>query len=149
DLSAAEHARERYREIMRGLRTCRLPLRGLESRYMRNGRDEPITPAGYRHDIAIARLAVAECPAQRGHMDAKIALLDEGVRPDAGDKVVLADHAARTLDQNLQEFERSATQSEGLSAFKQEVPRRKQAERAKRDDTIGRRPQRVRHFNPA
>src|SRR5262249_44277561 len=55
-------------------------------------------------------------------MDAKIALLDDGVGPHPGDKILLADQRAGTLDKDLQDLKRPAAQSQGLLALEQKLP---------------------------
>ena len=66
----------------------------------RDRRDEAVAPAGNGRDVAVAPLAIAERSAQRRHMDPKIAFLDEGVGPDPGDQVFLADQLTGALHQH-------------------------------------------------
>ena len=51
------------------------------------GRHEAITAAGIGDDVAVAVLTVAQRPSQQGDVDAQIGLIDERVRPDAGDQL--------------------------------------------------------------
>jgi hypothetical protein len=147
DGGASNHACERDGEVVRELRWSGRRGRGLWPRQRRDRRDEAIAAAGNGRYVAIARLAIAEGPAQRGHMDAEIAFLDEGVGPDAGDQLVLADQLTGALDQDGEDVERAATESQRLFAFEQELLRRKQAEGTERDRVIKRGLRLIRHLN--
>jgi hypothetical protein len=59
----------------------------------------------------------AQSPAQRADLEFEIALLDNGVGPDAGDQIVFADHLAQVLDQSDQNVQGAAAKPNGLFAF--------------------------------
>src|SRR3954453_1005968 len=107
---------------------------------------EAVAAAGDGGQEAVAVLAVTQRLAERGDVDPEVALLDEGVGPDAGDKLVLADDLARPLDQGDQDVQRPAAERHRLVALEQELPRREQPERPERHARPdGRRPVPVVH----
>ena len=81
----------------------------------------------------MAALAVAEGAAQGADLNLQIRFFDEGLRPDAGDQFLLADHLAGAFDQSGQNVEGAAAEPHRLVALEQEPLRRKEPERAKRD----------------
>src|SRR5258708_21516739 len=84
-------------------------------------------------DVTIAALAVAECSAQGTDLDLQVGLLDEGLRPDARDQFVLADHVAGALDQKDENVEGAAAEPHLSVALKQKPLLGKEQELAKRD----------------
>jgi hypothetical protein len=97
----------------------RLRHRCFRRSLLRDRRDEAIASAGNGDDIAIAALAVTEGAAQRGHMDAKIAFLDEDVGPHAANQFLLADDRAGLVDKDRENVERACADAERLFAVEQ------------------------------
>src|ERR1700676_2965236 len=56
-----------------------------------NGADERVAPSLDVCDVAVAKLAVTKCLADRGHVDPEAPLLDGYVRPDVIDELLLRD----------------------------------------------------------
>jgi hypothetical protein len=92
-------------------------------------------------------LAVAERPPQGGHVDPKIALLNKGARPDARNENFFADQRTGVFDKHFQDFKGPAAKPQRLFAFQQELPRRRQAKRAKCESTGGRWARSIQHLN--
>jgi hypothetical protein len=133
DIGAADQSRQLGRQVVRvfccgGLRR-RLPWAVRE----RDRRDEAVAASGNIDQIPVA---AAQRPAQRADLKFEIALLDKGVRPDAGHQLVLADHLARVLDQGDQNIQGAAAETNGLVALEQQPSIREKAEGAKRDCSL-------------
>ncbi len=94
-------------------------------------RYEGVAPAGHIHDVAAAKLAVTQRPAQPGDVDPKVALLDERIRPHAGDQVILADDLPGSTDQGNEDVQGASADRDLLFALEQELLRRQQTEWAK------------------
>src|SRR6202051_4759746 len=62
-----------------------------------NGADERVAPSLDVCDVAVAKLAVTKCLADRGHVDPEAPLLDGYVRPDVIDELLLRDHLTRAV----------------------------------------------------
>src|SRR6266852_1131267 len=70
-----------------------------------NVADERVAPSLDVCDVAVAKLAVTKCLADRGHVDPDAPFLDGHVRPDVIDQFLLCDHLTRSpgkVDQNVQ-----------------------------------------------
>ena len=93
--------------------------------------NKSVAPSGIGRDIPNATLAVAEHPAQRRHLDLKITFIDVGMRPDAGDQLILGDELARPIEQCNEGIEGAAAQANGLARVQQKPLCRQQAEGAK------------------
>src|ERR1700755_2067032 len=74
---------------------CILPCRIARERDDRG--DECVAPSLDVCDVAISKLAVTKCLADRGHVDAEAPLLDGHVRPDVVDQLSLSDYRTRSL----------------------------------------------------
>src|ERR1700730_10581364 len=71
-----------------------------------DGADERVAPSFCVCDVAVAKLAVAKCLADGGHVDPESPLLDRYVRPDVIDEFLLRDDLTRTLDKIVQNIQR-------------------------------------------
>src|SRR3984893_506932 len=91
-----------------------------------HGADERIAPSLDVCDVAIAKLAVTKCLADRGHVDPEASLLHGHVRPNVIDEVLLCDHLTRTLGKVDQDVERPAAKGQHHTlAPKRPLPARK------------------------
>jgi hypothetical protein len=81
-------------------------------------------------------LTVAKGAAERGDVDAQIPVFDERIRPDPADKFVLADDIAGSLDQDNQQFKRTASDADLIVAAQQQTLGRQQPEWTEGDRTI-------------
>lgn len=99
--------------------------RGLRKR---DRRHEAIPSPGDGSQVPVAATSVTERSTQRGDLNLEIALLDEGMGPDAGHEVALADQLAGALDQRDQDVQGAAAQTHGLAGFQQESPCREEIE---------------------
>src|SRR6185295_13954731 len=131
-LLAADDPRHRERQVvLRGReRRSRPGPRWLLDAYRR---DEIVAPTDNGGDVTMAALTVAERSAQGTDLDLQVGLFDEGLRPDARDQFVLADHLAGALDQKGQNVEGAAAEPHRPIALKQKPLVGKEQERAKRD----------------
>src|SRR5712671_4913903 len=77
-----------------------------------NGADERVAPSLDVCDVAVAKLAVTKCLADRGHVDSEAPLLDRYVRPDMIDQLLLCDHLTRTLGKADQDVEGPAAKGQ-------------------------------------
>ena len=75
-------------------------------------RDKAVTTLRHVDDIALALLAIAQRPAQRGDVHPQVDLFDHTVRPHAGDQLLLADDATGVFDQHLQNIEGAAAHAQ-------------------------------------
>jgi hypothetical protein len=94
-------------------------------------RNKSVAPPGIGRDIPSGTFAVAEHSAQRCHLDLKITLVDVGMRPDAGDQLILCDDLAGPIEQCNEDIEGAAAQANGIARVQQEPLCRQQAEGAK------------------
>lgn len=69
--------------------------------------NEAVATLRHIDDVALAVLTVTERPAQGGNVDAKIDLFDHRSGPDPCNQLFLSDHSACTLDQHLQNVQRT------------------------------------------
>src|SRR3984893_15517059 len=70
-----------------------------------NGADERVAPPLDVCDVSVAKLAITKCLADRGHVDSEASLLNDYVRPDVIDEILLRDDltwAVGKIDQNIQ-----------------------------------------------
>jgi hypothetical protein len=58
---------------------------------------------------------VAEDPAKRSHVDAKIGLLDERVWPDPSDQFILCDQRTGAFGEDLQDLDHTTARRSGFS----------------------------------
>src|SRR4030095_893730 len=86
----------------------------------RQGSNERIAPAGRVDDVSDAVLTVAEHLPQRRDVDAQVALLDIGVRPDQTHQLAVAEPLAAALTQRDEDFHRPAPQAQRLVGLKQD-----------------------------
>src|SRR5205814_7307369 len=82
-------------------------------------RNKAITVSGDILDIAKAVTVLPEYLAQRGDMNPQRAFLDNSLRPDAPDQLILADDRAGTLHQANEDLARTAAQSHRSIAAQQ------------------------------
>ena len=92
--------------------------------------DKGVAAAGVVGDIASARSAIPKRVPQRRDMDAQGAVIDDRIRPGAGDQLFLGDHFAGVLDQCDQNIERTTAEAQRLPVVKQHSLRRDQPERS-------------------
>ena len=71
-------------------------------------RSETIAASGNIGQEAAPRLTIAQGPAKPGYVYSERILVDEGVRPDARDELLLADDLTSLFDQCRQDVERTA-----------------------------------------
>src|SRR5271165_6262351 len=82
--------------------------------------DKSVAPSRSGREIPGATLAVAERSAQRRNLDLEITFLDVGMRPDAGDQVILGNELARPIEQCKEDIEGAAAQANGLARVQQQ-----------------------------
>ena len=87
---------------------------------MRERGDEAIAAAWYVDDITGRFAGIAECLAQRRDVEAKTALVDIDVGPDALDQLSLVDDFAGALGQEDENIERTAADMKRRSVLLQE-----------------------------
>jgi len=80
---------------------------------------EAIAPTGNIGDITLSCLSVAEGSAKRRDVNPEISLLNESVRPHAGDQLVLADKFVWTLGQSDQDIQRTASEADRLTILQE------------------------------
>ena len=97
-----------------------------------NRSDEAIAASGDGGDISTAEPAFAERPSEGRDLDLEIALLDNGVGPDAGCQFVLADQLAWALDQCAQDFQGTTAEPNGRLTLQQQLSCGQKAERTER-----------------
>ena len=71
----------------------------------RDGADERVAPPLDVCDVSVAKLAITKCLADRGHVDSEASLLNDYLRPDVIDEILLRDDltwAVGKIDQNIQ-----------------------------------------------
>jgi hypothetical protein len=95
-----------------------------------DGGHEAIAPAADRRYVTIAGTALSERPPQCSDQDLEITLRHAGVRPNADDQFVLADHFASMLNEHLQELQASCTEIDRLLTLNQKLLFWNQSERA-------------------
>src|SRR5438552_835692 len=66
----------------------------LQPGFVRDGRNELVTPAGHGRNIAVVPERLAERLAESRNVLIEIVLLDDSVRPQCGHKFVLGDNPA-------------------------------------------------------
>jgi len=93
-------------------------------------RDEGVTDAHLRADVAGTLLAIAENSPQAGHVKAQAAFFHDHIRPDSVDQFALGQHPARTLEQRNQQVQRPSTDLDGSTVAGQQPLARRHAERA-------------------
>jgi hypothetical protein len=102
------------------------------------GGDEPVAAPWDILDVAQAALPVAERPAQGRDVDAQVALLDENVRPNLGDDLLLGHELARPLDEGDEDGEGAAAERDGLAGLEQREATGEEAIRAERNRPLDR-----------
>ena len=105
-----------------------------------------VPPPRNIRQVSASRLAVAQRPSKPSHLDFDAALVDKNVGPDAGHELALADQFARAVDKSDQYLKRPAAKPNRRLTFQQQLLRRKEAERAERNRTLGRGDSSVGHF---
>jgi len=80
---------------------------------------ETIAPTGNIGDVTLSCLSVAEGPAKRRDVNPEVSLLDESVRPHAGDQLLLADKFVWTLGQSDQYVQRTASEADQLTILQE------------------------------
>jgi len=76
-----------------------------------------IAAPGNRDDVAAATLAIAEGAAQGANLDLEIRFVDEGLRPDPGNQLVLADNFAGAFDEGGQNIKGRVAEPQRLIAL--------------------------------
>src|SRR5271156_6979920 len=94
-------------------------------------RNKSVAPPGIGRDIPSGTFTVAEHSAQRCRLDLKITFVDLGMRPDAGDQLILCDELAGPIKQCNEHIEGATAQADRIARMQQEPLCRQQAEGAK------------------
>ena len=97
----------------------------------RDRRDKAVAAARDVADIARSRAAITECLAQRGYMDPQGPLVDDRIRPSAGDQLILVNGLAGAFNQRNKDVQSSAAETQLFPILEQHALRGDQAERSK------------------
>jgi hypothetical protein len=76
--------------------------------------DERVAPALDVCDVSVAKLAIAKGLADCGHVDAEAPFLNDYVRPDVIDQLLLRNDLTRTLDKTDQDIQRAIPEGKHL-----------------------------------
>jgi hypothetical protein len=93
--------------------------------------NETVASATDRRYVAISATALSERSSQSCDLDLEITLRHTGVRPKAGDQLVLANHLARMFNERVQKLEAARAQIDWLLAPNQKLSFWDQSKRAK------------------
>ena len=82
---------------------------------------ETVASASDRRYVAISVTALSERSSQCRDLDLEITLRHTGVRPNAGDEFVLANHLARMFNERMQKLEAARPQIDWVLAPNQKL----------------------------
>jgi hypothetical protein len=99
--------------------------------------DEAVASIGSADDVAAIVPSIAQCLAQSGDVNGKIALDDDGAVPDRLEEVVPRDEAPRPFDQQRQDVEGAASEVDAGVALHEHALRGLQREGSEADNFIG------------
>ena len=92
--------------------------------------NETVASATDRRYVAISAMALSERSSQCCDLDLEITLRHTGVRPNAGDQFVLANHLTKMFNERMQKLEAARTQIDWLLAPNQKLSFWNQSKRA-------------------
>ena len=100
---------------------------------VRNRRYELIAATRDAGQIPPAGLSIAKRLAKAGDMNPESAIIGEGIGPDAGEELGLADKLAGAFHEYCQNIEGAAPEPNGSFIFQQQLLCRQETERPERD----------------